>query len=473
MIFPFVPGLKRRTAAGAIVVALALVALACSDEKTTSVTPSAGVPAVTATAEVTAAPPTATAPVGTPTPDPALLRDGGVAMIQTAFVRLMDQYINPLNSSDLLSEAWAGVRQEAAAEGLSIDAAPSFTGDRAADIAAFEAAYVPLAAQAPDATKLRYAAISQMAASLNDCHTFFLTPVGSDTLIDTRSRRRGGGHRRGTGGGAAGYHGSHHRRAGGPGGTAHRRPDPGGGRHGHDVAAAAGDFDLINGREGTVAALSIRRAGEAAPLAIGVTRERVTPPNIESRLLGNGIGYVRVRNFVDGGIATPLRDVLTGFELQGVTKWIIDLRDDPGGREDTNAMSLFVPDGVLVKSRFRDRTEEERATGATLPVVRPTVLLADNRTGSVAELFAAGLQEYGVAHVIGQTTNGCVGFTDVQPLGDGSSLAVTVAVNIGPVTGKELAGVGVVPDEAVGRTQADVLNGVDPQLDAAVRYFGG
>ena len=153
---------------------------------------------------------------------------------------------------------------------------------------------------------------------------------------------------------------------------------------------------------------------------------------------------------------TPLRDVLTGFELQGVTKWIIDLRDDPGGREDTNAMSLFVPDGVLVKSRFRDRTEEERATGATLPVVRPTVLLADNRTGSVAELFAAGLQEYGVAHVIGQTTNGCVGFTDVQPLGDGSSLAVTVAVNIGPVTGKELAGVGVVPDQAVARTQADV-----------------
>ncbi len=430
-----------------------------------------GVPTETATAEVAAASPTA--PVGTATPDPALLRDGGVAMIQTAFVRLMDQYINPLNSSDLLSQAWAGVRQEAAAEGLRIGAAPAFTGDRAADIAAFEAAYVPLAAQASDATKLRYAAISQMAASLNDCHTFFLTPVGSDTLIDTRS--------------GAGAVGIGVELAGAPpvitevitGGPADRAGLRIGDRilavDGTDTTSLPprGTFDLINGREGTVAALSIRRAGEAAPLAIGVTRERVTPPNIESRLLGNGIGYVRVRNFVDGGIATPLRDVLTGFELQGVTKWIIDLRDDPGGREDTNAMSLFVPDGVLVKSRFRDRTEEERATGATLPVVRPTVLLADNRTGSVAELFAAGLQEYGVAHVIGQTTNGCVGFTDVQPLGDGSSLAVTVAVNIGPVTGKELAGVGVVPDEAVGRTQADVLNGVDPQLDAAVRYFGG
>ena len=467
MTIPPLSDLKRRIAAGAIVLALTLAAAACSDAKAPPSTPS---PSQTEQPTSTVAPPTA--PAGTPTPDPALLQNGGVAMIQTAFVRLMDQYINPLDSADLLSQAWAGVRQEAASEGLSIAATPSFTGDRAADIAAFEAAYVPVAAQAADATKLRYAAITQMASSLNDCHTFFLTPVGSDTLIDTRS--------------GAGAVGIGVELAGAPPAITEvitgSPADRAGLRIGDKILAVDGTdtsqlpprpvFDLINGREGTVAALSVLHRGEATPVPVDVTRERVTPPNIESKLLGDGVGYVRVRNFVDGGIATTLRDVLTAFELQGVTKWIIDLRDDPGGREDTNAMSLFVPDGVLVKSRFRDRVEEERATGATLPIVRPTVLLADSRTGSVAELFAAGLQEYGVAHVIGQTTNGCVGFTDIQPLGDGSSLAVTVAVNIGPVSGKELAGVGVIPDEPVARTQTDILNGRDPQLDAALRYLG-
>ena len=106
-----------------------------------------------------------------------------------------------------------------------------------------------------------------------------------------------------------------------------------------------------------------------------------------------------------------------------------------------------------------------------LPTIRPTVLLADNRTGSVAEMFAAALQEYGVAYVIGATTNGCVGFTDIQPLGDGSSLAVTTGETDMPRTGKRLHGVGVVPDEAVARTQADIANGRDPQLDAAITHL--
>jgi C-terminal processing protease CtpA/Prc len=36
------------------------------------------------------------------------------------------------------------------------------------------------------------------------------------------------------------------------------------------------------------------------------------------------------------------------------------------------------------------------------------------------------------------------------------------------VDGRELNGVGVVPDLAVARTQSDISNGLDPQLDAAV-----
>ena len=53
-----------------------------------------------------------------------------------------------------------------------------------ADFAAFRAAYVPLANSVQDAKKLRFAAIRAMAASLSDCHTFFLTPTSSDTLLE-------------------------------------------------------------------------------------------------------------------------------------------------------------------------------------------------------------------------------------------------------------------------------------------------
>lgn len=459
-----------RAAPFAMVVAAAIALAGCGGER-----PAATVETPTQDAAATTPTPAASpTPAGTPTPDPALLRDGGIAIIEKAYARLLDEYIEPLDPSSLLTQAWAGVRQEAAADGLSAGREPALTGDRAGDFAAFRASYVLVAAAAGDATKLRYAALRQMASSLNDCHTFFLNPVASDTIVDTRA-----------GSGAVGIGID---LAGIPplvteviaGGPAERAGILVGDRvvsvDGADTSQTGpqSTFDLINGHEGSVARLQLRRPGESAPIEIVVTRERVTPRNIEARGLGDGIGYVRLRNFVDGGIATPLREALTGLEALGVTKWIIDLRGNPGGRLDLDAMSLFVKEGITVRSRGRDgAVKDERGTGATLATVRPTVLLVNNRTGSVAELFAAALQEYGVAWVVGEKSNGCVGFTDITPLGDGSSVAVTTDVNIGPVTGVELAGRGVVPDEAVPRTQSDISNARDPQLDAAVAHFGG
>ncbi|MDP9237851.1 MAG: S41 family peptidase [Chloroflexota bacterium] len=418
---------------------------------------------------------TPSGPTATPTPDPAvLLRDGGIALIQTAYDRLLDEYIDPLEPQSLLSQAWYGVQKEASAEGLAPPAAPALSGDRAGDFSAFREAYVPLAAQAADASKLRYAAIKTMASSLNDCHTFFLIPVASDTLNGTRQ--------------GVGSVGIGVELAGVPplvtevvaGGPAAREGVLVGDRiaaiDGSDATnlGPQGALDLINGTEGTTVGLRLRRAGQSQPVEVSIRRERVIPRNVDSRVIGDtGVGYVRVRNFVDSGIAGPVKDALTQFEATGVTKWIIDLRGDPGGLMDARAIGLFLPKGDVVE-RDRGRggvTTDQEADGNTLPVIRPLVLLTNNRTGSVAEAFAAALQEYGVAYVVGEKTNGCVGFTDIAPLGDGSSIAVTTHVGLGPVSNKVLNGVGVIPDEPVARTQADIANANDPQLDVAVAHL--
>ncbi len=388
----------------------------------------------------------------------------------------MDEYIDPLQPQALLTQAWNGVSGEARAEGLSVPATPVYKGDRVADFAAFRAAYVPLANSVQEAKQLRFAAIRTMASSLNDCHTFFLTPTSSDTLLEARN-----------GNGSVGIGvelldippAVTEVIAGSPADRAGVRP---GDRviavNGTDTSSIAPGpaFDLINGEEGTSVTVTLRRPGQAAPITLTMTRERVVPQNVESRVIDpgtpNAIGYVRIREFIAGGVAGPLRDALTGFESQGVAKWIIDVRGNPGGFLDNDAASLFIKDGVIVRRRGRDgATGEDKASGKVLPVIRPTVLLTDNRTGSVAEMFAAALQDYGVAYVIGATTNGCAGFTDIQPLGDGSSLAVTTGETDMPRTGKPLHGVGVVPDEPVARTETDIADGRDPQLDAAIAHL--
>ncbi len=449
---------------------LALLMAACGGGVSPRATETSAPSATSVAATATPAGPLATA-----TPDPRVLaKDGGIAVILAAYNQLLDEYIRPLEPVSLLTQAWAGVRQEAAAEGLRVPDAPAFTGDRNADFDAFRAAYVPLADSATDAKQLRFAAIRTMAASLHDCHTFFLNPVASDTLIGTRAGNGSVGigvELTGTppliteviGGGPAAQAGIL------VGDRVMKIADADATR-----LSPAGALDLINGDEGTTVRLQLRRPGQDAPIDVTLTRARVVPQNIESRVIPvaavpGGIGYARIRNFVDGGIAANLRQVLEGFDAQGVAKWIIDLRGDPGGRLDTDAMSLFIKEGVVLRDKGRDGKEEDtQANGKTLASIRPLVLLTNDRTGSVAEAFAAALQEYRAAYVIGGTTNGCVGFTDIKPLGDGSSLAVTTHVNLGPVTSKPLNGVGVIPDEPVARTQADIANGQDPQLDAAV-----
>ncbi len=428
-----------------------------------------------ATAEPTpsAAPPTRTPVVAaTPTPDTELLRDGGIVTIQRAYDRLLDEYIEPLDSSRILDGAWTLLTQRAAEESLEVPDKPGFADDRAADFELFRASYTAIAAQSADPTQLRYAAIRGMTEALQDCHTYFLSPVASDTLIDQREGN--------------GVVGIGVELAGIPplvtevitAGPADRA----GIRVGDVLVAVDGAdisergpasaFEFINGDENTRVTITLERPSEPAPFDVTVTRERVNPPNIETKIVENTIGYLRVRNFVDGGIAAPLRQTLDAFETQGVTSWIIDLRGNPGGRLDTDAISLFVREGVIVRDRDRaGAVHEDLASGLTLTTLRPTVVLTNNRTGSVAEVFAAALQEYGLAYVVGANTNGCVGYTDVRELGDGSSLAVTTNVNLGPVSGQELAGVGVAPDELVPRTAEDIAALLDPQLDAAVAHL--
>lgn len=461
------PLIARRWLAPSLVALIAVLVAACGVAKDNPE------PTAVPTASVAPASPTPSGPPPTPTPDlQALARDGGIAYIEEAYGRLLDEYIDPLEPQSLLSAAWAVMRRESATTGVQLPPEPAFAGDRAAAFAEFRAAYVPAAATASDPVKLRYSAIQGMTELINDCHTFFLSPVASDTVIDARAGK--------------GTVGIGVELAGVPplvtevitGSPAEQAGVLVGDRvvvvDGTDITTRgpAGALELINGAEGTFVRLALRRPGTDAPVEVTAKRARVTPPNIDGKMLDGGIGYVRIRNFVDGGIVEPLRETLEGFATQGARGWIIDIRGNPGGRLDPDASSLFVKDGIIVRDRGRDGLlEEERASGKALAAVPPVVLLTNNRTGSVAEVFAASLQEYGIAYVIGATTNGCVGFTDLREFADGSALAVTTHINLGPVTGDVLNGVGVVPDLAVARTSDDIAAGRDPQLDAAIAHL--
>ena len=118
--------------------------------------------------------------VGTPLPARAQAAPG--PFVKQAFDLLMDRFVLPPKSDDLLKAGWdGGIAHIKGASGAEPGApAPSFTGDRGADWNAFLAVYPALVSAlgaSPDQHALDRAVVAAMAKSLHHSHTDYFPTV--------------------------------------------------------------------------------------------------------------------------------------------------------------------------------------------------------------------------------------------------------------------------------------------------------
>ena len=216
---------------------------------------------------------------------------------------------------------------------------------------------------------------------------------------------------------------------------------------------------LLRGPEGSVADLVVRRPGDASEWPLQVRRQQVVVPELTSRWLDATTAYLRLRSFPEGPTADQFERALLDFDQGGACGLVVDLRGNGGGRIEVGArlLSLFLPTGAPILERI-DRSGGDRTwvaeDGQTFG--RPLVVLVDDGTASMGELFAAAIQANGRGVIVGSSTHGMVAGGKTFPLGDGSGLEVTV-LDIRSAAGGRLNGVGVTPDVAVeGGAPSDV-----------------
>src|SRR6476659_717919 len=100
------------------------------------------------------------------------------------------------------------------------------------------------------------------------------------------------------------------------------------------------------------------------------------------------------------------------------------------------------------------------------PYLGPVVILTDGGSASTSEIFAGGLQELERAVVVGERTAGAALPSFFQKLPTGALFQYAIGDFKTP-KGMLIEGRGVAPDIEVKLTRRALLEGRDPQLDAA------
>ncbi len=223
---------------------------------------------------------------------------------------------------------------------------------------------------------------------------------------------------------------------------------------------------LMSARDGELQ-LKVERAGKTLP-TIKLTPGQMTPDLVQSRMLADGIGYIRII------LTTPdtpqrFRQALAGLISGGAKSVILDLRNSPGGQMTAAqeiAGALIGPKKLAMVTHSRGRVDVLNGRGNAVGNVR-LVGLVNMGTEGTSEVLAAGLREASGMKLIGETTWGNGFERTAFRLPDGSGYTLTTGKISTP--GKyDFNKIGVKPDAIVPMLASRIGQPDDAQLERAL-----
>ncbi len=221
----------------------------------------------------------------------------------------------------------------------------------------------------------------------------------------------------------------------------------------------------MKGEEGTKVTLEILRGTETKVFEI--TRKKVILEHIATEKLEDNIGYIQILDF-EGECAKEFQTKYEELKKQGITKLIVDLRNNGGGLVD---QSIKIADFFTKKDETLlitvDKNGEEVVTKATSdPIIEiPVVMLVNEYSASASEILAGALKDNKIATLVGETTYGKGIIQTLQKLSDGSGLKITTEKYYTP-NHNEIHEIGITPDIKV-----ELKEDEDTQLQKAIEVL--
>ncbi|ELV8683903.1 carboxy terminal-processing peptidase [Vibrio fluvialis] len=191
------------------------------------------------------------------------------------------------------------------------------------------------------------------------------------------------------------------------------------GQDGEDIVDVIGwrlddVVQLIKGPKGTKVKLQVLPDGkDAKSHVVTIVRDKIRLEDraVKSEIIekdGKKIGVLEVPSFYVG-LSQDTDKLITDLKAKNVDGIIVDLRNNGGGAltEATALSGLFITSGPVVQVRDSyGRVNVNSDTDGKVSYSGPMTVLINRYSASASEIFAAAMQDYGRAIILGENSFG-------------------------------------------------------------------
>lgn len=178
--------------------------------------------------------------------------------------------------------------------------------------------------------------------------------------------------------------------------------------------------DLIKGPKGSTVRLQVLVGGDASkgvPTQISIVRDKIRLEDraakaevLEPKLspVGKKIGVINIPSFYNN-LTEDVKKEIASLKQQNVDGIIVDLRGNGGGSlpEAVSLTGLFIDKGPVVQIREAgNRISISQDQDGSVFYNGPLTVMVDRYSASASEIFAAAMQDYGRALIVGEHTFG-------------------------------------------------------------------
>ena len=222
----------------------------------------------------------------------------------------------------------------------------------------------------------------------------------------------------------------------------------------------------VRGEEGTKVVLTMLRDGKEVEYT--VERKPIDIQTVSVNMIDKEVGYMILGQF-DSVTTKQFHEGLESLKSQGMKKFILDLRGNPGGNLDVvvNIADELLPDGRIVYTLDKAGNEKDYDGNDGKSLGMPMVVLVDGNSASASEILAGAIKDTKAGVLVGTTTFGKGIVQNVYGIGDGSAIKITAAKYYTP-SGVNIQGTGIEPDIKVEFDSEQYLKDkTDNQLEEA------